>query len=300
MRAPEGVCEPGVVAVSRLPLRLAIGESERMLAAAGVASPRVDAEILAAHVVGVERGRLMMHPLVDPPVVEALRRLVVRRAAREPLQHLLGTAVLGPVEVAVGPGVFTPRPETELLLEWGLRAIADVASPLVVDLCTGSGALALAVSAGRPDARVHAVEADPGALSWARRNIEVHGNTVTLHAADVRGSDLLVELESHVDLVLCNPPYVPDGTPLPPEVTEWDPPGAVYGGPDGTEIIRAVIAGSAGLLRYGGHLAIEHDDTHGESVPALLRRRRVLTDVEEHRDLAGRPRFATARRAPAH
>lgn len=286
--------------MSRQPLRLAIAEAERMLAAAGVASPRVDAEILAAHVVGVERGRLMLQPLVDPPVIEAIRRLVVRRAAREPLQHLLGTAVLGPVTVAVGPGVFTPRPETELLLEWGLLAISEVARPLVVDLCSGTGALALAVAVSRPDAVVHAVEADQGALSWARRNISDHigggGTPVTLHAADVRWKDLLAELESHVDLVLCNPPYVPDGTRLPPEVTDYDPPGAVFGGPDGLEIIRAVIAASAGLLRYGGHLAIEHDDTHGEVVPALLRRRKVLTDVEKHRDLAGRPRFATARR----
>ncbi|WP_219416143.1 peptide chain release factor N(5)-glutamine methyltransferase [Pseudonocardia nigra] len=288
---------------SRQPLRLAILEAERALAAAGIASPRVDAEILAAHVVGVERGKLMLHPLVDPPVVEALRRLVVRRAAREPLQHLLGAAVLGPVSVAVGPGVFTPRPETELLLDWGLKAIADVPSPLVVDLCTGTGALALAVAASRPDATVHAVEADPAALTWAQRNIAAHaaaGHTpVTLHAADVRWHDLLIDLESHVDLVLCNPPYVPDGTPVPPEVAHWDPPDAVFGGADGLEVIRAVIAASAGLLRYGGHLGIEHDDTHGDAVPALLRRRQVLTDVQEHLDLAGRPRFATARRRTA-
>jgi release factor glutamine methyltransferase len=286
----------------RRPLRLAIAEAERVLAAAGVASPRVDAEIIAAHVVGVDRGRLMLQPLVDAPVIEAIHKLVVRRAAREPLQHLLGTAVMGPVMVAVGPGVFTPRPETELLLDWGLRTIADVSSPLVVDLCSGSGALALGVAASRPDAVVHAVEVDPSALTWARRNVEAHveagGTPVQLHAADVRERDLLVELEAHVDLVLCNPPYVPDGTQLPPEVTGWDPPGAVFGGPDGLEIIRAVIALSAGLLRYGGRLAIEHDDTHGDAVPALLRRRRVLTDVEEHHDLAGRPRFATARRRP--
>jgi release factor glutamine methyltransferase len=290
--------------VSRKPLRLAILEAERVLAGAGVESPRVDAEMLAAHVVGVDRGRLMLHPLVDQPALEALRSLVERRAAREPLQHLLGTAVLGPVEVAVGPGVFTPRPETELLLEWGLREIADVAAPVVVDLCTGTGALALAVAASRPDAVVHAVEMDPAALAWARRNIAEHaaagGTPVTLHAADVRSPDLLVELETRVDLVLCNPPYVPEGAPLPPEVTDWDPPAAVYGGPDGLEIIRAVVSASAALLRYGGGLAIEHDDTHGETVPAMLRRRRVLTDVEEHHDLAGRPRFATARRRPLH
>lgn len=282
--------------MSRLPLRLAIAEAERILAAAGVSSPRFDAEELAAHVVGVERSRLMLHPLVDRPAIDELQRLVARRATREPLQHLLGTAVLGLVEVAVGPGVFTPRPETELLLEWGLNAIAGVRDPLVVDLCTGTGALALAVAAARPDAAVHAVEADPGALTWAQRNIADHGGQVVLHAADVRWPDLLVELEAHVDLVLCNPPYVPDGTPVPPEVEHWDPPGAVFGGPDGLEIIRAVAGCAAGLLRHGGALGIEHDDTHGESVPALLRRRRVLTDVVEHADLNGRPRFTTARR----
>jgi release factor glutamine methyltransferase len=287
--------------VARHPLRVAVLEAERVLAAAGVASPRVDAELLAAHVVDVLRGRLMMVPLVDEPVLERYQALVTRRAAREPLQHLLGTAVLGPVTVAVGPGVFTPRPETELLLEWGLKAIADVTSPLVVDLCTGSGALALAVAVSRPDAAVHAVEADPGALSWAARNIAAHADTggtpVVLHAGDVRWPDLLPELETRVDLVLCNPPYVPDGTPVPPEVADFDPPGAVFGGPDGLEIIRAVVAASAALLRHGGGLAIEHDDTHADAVPALLRRRRVLTDVQEHTDLAGRPRFASARRA---
>ncbi|HZG92494.1 MAG TPA: peptide chain release factor N(5)-glutamine methyltransferase [Pseudonocardia sp.] len=286
--------------MGRQVLRLAIMEAERVLAAAGVASPRVDAEVLASYVLGVERGKLMMRPLVDPPVVQALHELVERRAAREPLQHLMGAAVLGPVTVAVGPGVFTPRPETELLLEWGLAAVADRPEPIVVDLCTGSAALALAVAVRRPDARVHAVEADAGALTWARRNIADHvaagGTPVALHHADVRWTDLLLDLESHVDLVLCNPPYVPDGAQLPPEVTGWDPPGAVFAGPDGLDVIRPVITAAAGLLRYGGSLAIEHDDTHGESVPALLRRRRVLTDVQEHHDLAGRPRFATARR----
>ncbi|MHA6617172.1 peptide chain release factor N(5)-glutamine methyltransferase [Pseudonocardia sp. DLS-67] len=290
--------------MSREPLRLAILEAERVLAGAGVASPRADAEMLAAHVVGVDRGKLMMHPLVDAPALEALRRLVERRAAREPLQHLLGTAVLGPAEVAVGPGVFTPRPETELLLEWGLNEIVDVAAPVVVDLCTGTAALALAVAKSRPDAVVHAVELDPAALTYAHRNVADHvaagGTPVILHAADVREPDLLVELETHVDLVLCNPPYVPDGTPLPPEVTGWDPPAALFGGPDGLEIIRAVVSASAALLRNGGALAIEHDDTHGEAVPALMHRRRVLTDVEDHPDLAGRPRFTTARRRPLH
>jgi release factor glutamine methyltransferase len=285
--------------MSRQPLRLVIADAERALAAAGIDSPRVEAELLAAHVVGVERGRLMLHPLIDPALADAYWQLVLRRAAREPLQHLVGSAVLGPVAVAVGPGVFTPRPETELLLQWGLQAVADVPAPLVVDLCTGSGALALAVAVCRPDARVHAVEVDEAALTWARRNIAAYGDRVTLHAEDVRAPDLLVDLESRVDLVLCNPPYVPDGMPLPPEVAGWDPPTAVYGGPDGLDVLRAVIMVAPGLLSHGGWLAVEHDDTHGEVVPELLRRRRVLTSVEAHRDLAGRPRFATARRRAA-
>lgn len=288
--------------MSRQPLRLVIAEAERLLTEAGVSSPRVDVELLAAYVIGTQRTKLMLHPLIDPEQAEQLRVLVERRATREPLQHIMGTAPFGPIDVAVGKGVFVPRPETELMLEWGLAAIADVASPLVVDLCTGSGALALAVAASRPDAVVHAVEADAVALSWARRNAATQadlGRTpIVLHAADVRWSDLLVELEARVHLVVCNPPYVPDGTPVPPEVAEWDPAGAVFGGPDGLQIVRAVITAAAGLLRHGGLLAIEHDDTHGEAVPALLRRRRVLTDVADHADLTGRPRFATARRTP--
>ncbi len=280
-------------------MRVAIAESERALAAAGVESPRVDAELLAAHVLDKPRSQLLMTPLVDDAEVDRLRELTARRATREPLQHILGTAVLGPVTVDVGPGVFVPRMETELLLEWGLGALRDVRDPLVVDLCTGSAALALAFGVSRPDATVHAVEADPAALRWASHNIAAHDGRVTLHAADVRWPDLLIELEGRVDLLVCNPPYVPDGTPVPPEVADWDPADAVFGGPDGLEIIRAVVRAGAGLLRHGGALAVEHDDTHGESVPELLRRRRTLAEVTEHHDLAGRPRFVTARRVPA-
>ena len=138
-------------------LRAVLAEAERELAAAGVASPRFDAESLAAHALGVQRGHLVLQPRIEPAAERVLRALVARRAAREPLQHLLRTAVLGPVEVAVGPGVFTPRPETELLLEWGVAQLHDLASPLVVDLCTGSAALALAIAAMRPDAEVHGV-----------------------------------------------------------------------------------------------------------------------------------------------
>jgi release factor glutamine methyltransferase len=287
---------PDVDRAPNVLLRSVLAESERVLAAAEVASPRFDAESLAAHVLGVPRGRLVLHPRIDPTAARALRALVARRARREPLQHLLGTAVLGPVEVAVGPGVFTPRPETELLLEWGHAAVEDVASPLVVDLCTGSGALALAIASVRPDATVHAVEIDPDALVWARRNIDAHGGRVVLHAADVRDPDLLADLAGHVDLVVCNPPYVPDATPVPPEVRAGDPAVAVFGGPDGLAIFPAVAARAVALLRPGGAFAVENDDTHADAVPVLLRALPELVDVAEHTDLNGRPRYATAHR----
>lgn len=285
--------------MTRHPLRLAILEAERMLAAAGVDSPRVDAELLAAHVLGVERSRLPLIPLVDPPVVDALHKVVRQRATRVPLQHITGWAHLGGVDVEVGPGVFIPRPETELMLEWGLSTV-ESKDPVVVDLCTGSGALALAAAHRLPHASVHAVERDTTALAWARRNAEARaaaGDTpITLHAGDVTAPDVLADLDGQVDLVLCNPPYVPDGTEVQPEVAEHDPRHAVFGGPDGLEVIRHVVALAARLLKPGGHVAIEHDDTQGIIVPALLSTRRVLTDVADHRDLAWRPRFATARR----
>ena len=291
--------------MTRQPLRLAVLEAERILATAGVASPRADAELLAAHVLDTERTRLPLIPLVDQPVVERLRTLVRQRAARVPLQHLTGWSAIGAVAVSVGPGVFVPRPETELLLAWGLaflEGLADTDAPVVVDLCTGSGALAIAIAQARPDAVVHAVDNDPSALAWARHNADLRaaaGDTpVALHSGDVTLSATLAELDGAVHLVLCNPPYVPSGVEVPPEVAEHDPPTAVFAGPDGLAVIRPVVSTAARLLRPGGALAIEHDDSHGEVVPAMLRARAVLTDVEDHPDLAGRPRFVTARRTP--
>ncbi|HEX8759183.1 MAG TPA: peptide chain release factor N(5)-glutamine methyltransferase [Pseudonocardiaceae bacterium] len=286
--------------MGRQPLRLAVLEAERILTEAGVASPRVDAELLAAHVLGVQRGRLSMVPLVDPPVLDALRELVYRRAARVPLQHLTGTAALGAIEVAVGPGVFIPRPETEVLLAWGLAALENVPRPLVVDLCTGSGALALAVAHARPDAQVHALEFQPAALSWARHNADARaaaGETpVVLYAGDIAEPGVLGALDGMADLVLCNPPYVPCSAAVTPEVALHDPPSAVFAGDDGLAVIPDVVRTGTRLLRESGSIAIEHDDSHAEAVLALLATRRVLTDVAGHVDLNGRPRFATARR----
>ncbi|MBK1785829.1 peptide chain release factor N(5)-glutamine methyltransferase [Prauserella cavernicola] len=286
--------------MKRQPLRLAILEATRILEHAGVASPRNDAELIAAHVLGVERGRLPLVPLVDPSVVDAIGQLVTQRAKRVPLQHLIGWAALGAIAVSVGPGVFVPRPETELLLEWGLALLKGREYPVVVDLCTGSGALALAVAHARPDAVVYAVDNDATALAWARHNADARaaeGDTpVRLYSGDVTDPTVFAELDGLVDLVLCNPPYVPEGTTVPPEVAEHDPHQAVFASEGGIDVIRHVVAMSARLLKPAGGVAIEHDDTHGAAVPALLRTRRVLTNVRDHSDLTGRPRFVTALR----
>lgn len=286
--------------MKRQPLRLAILEAMRVLERAGVPSPKVDAELIAAHVLGVERGRLPFVPLVDPPVVDAIGQVVAQRAKRVPLQYLTGWAALGDITVEVGEGVFIPRPETELLLEWGRTLLKGREYPVVVDLCTGSGALALAFAHARPDAVVYAVDNDANALAWARRNADARaeaGDTpIRLYSGDVTDQTVFAELDGLVDLVVCNPPYVPAGAPVEPEVADYDPPQAVFAHHDGLEVIRHVVTAAARLLRPGGGTAIEHDDTHARSVPALLTNRRVLTDVRDHTDLAGRPRFATALR----
>ena len=286
--------------MARESLRVQVMAAVKTLTAAGVASPQFDAEELAAHLLGTSRTRLGLHPLVEAGWIHEYEQVIAQRAARIPLQHLTGEAVLGRTVLQVGPGVFIPRPETEVLLEWALAAIKDVPNPVVVDLCAGSGAIALAIAQARPDAVVHAVERASGALAWARRNAEQHidagGTPIGLRGGDITDERLLADLDGTVDLVTANPPYVPSGTVVDPEVADHDPAEAVFAGPDGLDVIRPLISIAAGLLRPGGFLAIEHDDSHGESVPALLSARRVLADVQDHLDLTGRPRFVTARR----
>lgn len=286
---------------TRVALRPAINEAVETLRAAGVHSPQADAEHLAAHVLGVQRTRLMLTPLVSPAELSAYRELVARRAERIPLQHLTGTAVMGALDLAVGPGVFVPRPETELLYAWALaqlEALPHDHAPIVVDLCTGSGALALALAHARPDAEVHAVELDPAAQVWARRNADdriAAGDTpITLYADDATDPALLTDLNGRVDIVVSNPPYIPEGAPLDPEVADHDPSMALFGGADGLSVIRGMIPNITRLLRPGGATAIEHDDTNGSGVAALLTATGAFTDVVEHPDLAGKPRFVAA------
>ena len=271
-------------------LRQVIDAAEVALAEAGVGSPRTDAELLAAHAAGTDRGRLAVAD-VGPEFIDRYDGLVAQRAKRVPLQHLTGTTAFGPVTVHVGPGVFIPRPETESLLEW---AVAQELSPhsVIVDLCTGSGALALALSKNWPDARVIAIDDSADALAYARRNTA--GTPVELIGADVTGPGLLAELDGQVDLVVANPPYIPDDAALEPEVAEHDPPHALFGGPDGMAVIDRIIELAARLLRDGGRCGVEHDDTTSARTVEAFTRTERFVDVTARHDLTGRPRFVTA------
>jgi release factor glutamine methyltransferase len=280
-----------------------LADAARRLAEAGVESPRVDAELLLAHVLGVPRARLLT--LDDVPEDDATRfaGLLAQRADRVPLQHLTGRAAFRHLELAVGPGVFVPRPETEQLAGWALERLAGTTEPVVVDLGAGSGALALSLAHEHPGARVTAVERDPGAIEWTRHNAAARAaagdRPVDVIAGDMTDPSLLRELDGRVDLVVSNPPYVPDGARVPREVADHDPPLALWGGPDGLDVVRGLLSTAARLLRPGGWLGIEHADQQGGSLPALVRAHGGFTDVEDHPDLAGRPRFTTARRSRA-
>lgn len=270
------------------------------LADAGVASPEVDAATLLAHVLGTERSRLFLVEEVAPSASAEFDALLTRRAAREPLQHLTGVAWFRHVELQVGPGVFVPRPETELLAGWAIeQALAAGTTtgqaPVVVDLCTGSGAVARSVLDEVPGARVHAVELDPAAHAWAERNLA--GTEVDLRHGDM--ATAFDDLAGTVDVVVCNPPYIPLDAweSVAAEARDHDPHLALFSGDDGLDAMRVLEQRAALLLRPGGVVGAEHADAQGEVAPAVFVASGRWRDVRDHEDLAGRPRFLTARLA---
>jgi release factor glutamine methyltransferase len=218
---------------------------------------------------------------------------VGRRADRVPLQHLTGRAPFRYLDLEVGPGVFVPRPETESVVQWAVDALRDAEAPLAVDLCTGSGAIALSLATELAGARVHAVEVDPVAFEWARRNDRE--GVVAWHLGPVEGC--LPDLDGSVDLVASNPPYVAeDEAHLPePEVVDHDPHVALFAGDDGLAVIREVERAARRLLRPGGLVVVEHSDRQGETAPEVFEKAGGWSEVADHEDLTGRPRYVTAR-----
>lgn len=276
-------------------------DATRVLVEAGVPSPAVDAELLLAHVAGRPVGDLRRARIVGEevpgPTRTAYLELVDRRARRVPLQHLTGTAHFAGVDLRVGPGVFVPRPETELMVELALAALDGQERATLVDLCTGSGAVALAVARRRRDVRVGAVEVSPEAHAYAVTNVGATGLAVDLRLG--RAQDAFGDWLGSVDVVTANPPYIPPGAvPVDVEVREHDPGLALYGGgEDGLAVPREVAARAAELLRPGGVLLMEHADVQGEVLPAALAATGSWGAVQDHRDLAGLPRVTRAVRA---
>ena len=271
-------------------VRSLIASAANTLREAGVDSPEVDARLLAAHVLGVAPMQLMF---AETPADfdERYTGLVARRAAREPLQHIIGTAPFYGVDLAVGPGVFIPRPETEVLAEWAVRKLIDAPpAPTVVDLGSGTGALAIAVARARPDANVYAVERSEAARAYLQRNVEKLALQVNVVAGDMTDPELLAGIGA--DVVVTNPPYVPETPELQAEVYA-DPHEAVFSGADGMAAIRGLVPAVKQMLKDGGAVGIEHDDTTSEAVQAELRAG-GFADVRALEDLTGRARFVTA------
>jgi release factor glutamine methyltransferase len=290
-------------------LRPAVRRATDRLTAAGVASPEHDARALAVHVLGLQRpSDLLLVDDLDDAQATAFEDLVAQREQRVPLQHLTGSVGFRRIELEVGPGVFVPRPETESVVQWAVDALQreGVREPVLVDLCAGSGTIAFALANEVPGATVHAVERDPDAVEWARRNaalrVEAGDPEVQVHLASVE--DALLDLPGAFDLVASNPPYVAlHETHIPdPEVLDHDPEIALFAGDDGLDVIRLVEQAARRLLKPGGLVVVEHSDRQGESAPAVFTEAGGWSEVADHRDLLGRDRFVTARwadRGPA-
>jgi release factor glutamine methyltransferase len=330
------VCSSGQTATVKRPVpRLtsafaAAGESEsypvadlsrtivQMLSRAGVPSPEADSARLLAHLLDRSPTSLSFAPAVNRTARDAALQAAQRRAEREPLQHILGETGFRYLDLHVGPGVFVPRPETEVVVEAALQQLPAAGPAMVVDLGAGSGAISLAIATERPDTTVYAVELDAGALPWLTQNVMRHAETLRQRNSRIlvvlgdagavsRPDQPLGKLAGAVDLVVSNPPYIPDAAvPRDPEVRDHDPRLALYGGPDGLDQVRRWLDTAADLLAPGAALVMEHGDLQGgdDGVPGLLARHEDLVvggpvweQVSDRLDLTGRSRYTLARRS---
>ena len=280
------------------------------LADAGCQSPRNDAELLLAHVLKVDRRELIKLETMTADSFVAYMALIKKRCRREPLQHLTGQAYFRHLTLQVGKGVFIPRPETELLVQAGLEQLAKIDSPkLAVDLCSGSGAIALSLALESPNTTVHAVEVSGDAFSWLEKNVSAYaeqlariGSSVITYNDDATEEKVLEEFAGQVDVVISNPPYIPDAMiPREPEVREHDPALALFGGEDGLNIARKVAHVAAHLLAPGGMFGMEHADVQNQSAIQLLEQssnhnQPLWTNIVDRHDYNELPRFVTATR----
>ena len=285
----------------------ALSRAALLLTEAKVSSPQVDAELLLAHVLSVNRSQLVTITQISDEHLLDYENLVARRANRVPLQHLTGIAYFRHLELAVGPGVFVPRPETELLVESAIKYLKTISSPrIAVDLCAGSGAIALSLALEVPGTTVHAVELSDDAFKWLTHNVVDHAakleavdSHVIVHHGNAGDRALLVELSNQVDALVSNPPYIPsEMIPRDPEARDHDPAIALFSGVDGLDVAREVVVVAASLLKPGGFVGMEHADVQGESMPALFDAMpNTWTDVKDNLDYNKLPRFTTAVRS---
>jgi release factor glutamine methyltransferase len=288
-------------------IKLLMSGAVALLSEAGVSSPQVDAELLLAHVLGVQRPQLVSVSEISSEQKLDFQALIARRANRVPLQHLTGVAYFRHLELAVGPGVFIPRPETELLVEAAIKYLKSVPAPRVaVDLCSGSGAIALSLALEVSGTTVHAIELSDDAIKWLTHNVVDHaakleevGSHVVLHHANAGDRGLLANLNGDLDAVVTNPPYIPEEMiPRDVEARDHDPAMALFSGADGLDVARQVSWVGADLLKPGGFFGMEHADVQGESVPELLNSQPHLwVEVKDNKDYNGLPRFTTAIRS---
>lgn len=289
------------MSAARHAVRAVLRDAAVRLREGGVESPEADARTLLAHACGIEPARIPLLDGVDAGVVTAFASLVASRAARVPLQHLTGRAYFRHVELEVGPGVFVPRPETEVMTGWAVDALrlttVNGGRPRVVELCSGSGAIAKALVSELTFLDVYAVEVSAEAAAYAGRNLA--DTLVELYVGDM--ADALHVLDGQVDLVIANPPYIPLDAyaSVAPEVRDHDPLAALFSGADGLDAIRVLTSVATRLLRPGGLLCFEHADVQGSSAPAVVTQSQAFSGIRDHVDLTGRPRFVTAVRRTA-
>lgn len=287
--------------------RNALSRATLLLTEAKVSSPQVDAELLLAHVLGVDRSQLISISQISDEQLFDYENLVARRANRVPLQHLTGVAYFRHLELAVGPGVFVPRPETELLVEAAIKHLRTVDSPrIAVDLCAGSGAIALSLALEVSGTTVHAVELSDDAFKWLTHNVVDHAakleaveSNVIVHHGNAGDRALLSELSNQVDALVSNPPYIPsEMIPRDPEARNHDPAVALFSGADGLDVAREIVVVAVKLLKPGAFIGMEHADVQGESMPALFDAMpNTWTDVKDNLDYNKLPRFTTAVRS---